>query len=230
VSPLLRADDFAGRAVADIGSGTGRIVQMLLAAGAARVIALEPSAAFDVLRRNTAAAGDRVTCLQARGDELTATDLDYVVSFGVIHHIPDPAPVMRAAFRSLRRGGQALVWLYGKEGNRLYLALVGPLRAVTRRLPHRGLAALSRALAVPLAGYVALCHRAPLPMHAYMTEHLGRLSRDAQVLTIYDQLNPAWARYYTESEARALFADAGFVDIRLNHRHGYSWTVVGTKP
>jgi hypothetical protein len=67
-------------------------------------------------------------------------------------------------------------------------------------------------------------------MHAYMTEHLGRLSRDAQVLTIYDQLNPAWARYYTESEARALFADAGFVDIRLNHRHGYSWTVVGTKP
>jgi predicted RNA methylase len=39
----------AGRQVADIGSGTGRIVAMLLAAGAARVTAIEPSRAFEVL-------------------------------------------------------------------------------------------------------------------------------------------------------------------------------------
>jgi hypothetical protein len=48
-------------------------------------------------------------------------------------------------------------------------------------------------------------------------------------LAIYDQLNPAYAKYYTREEAAALLAAAGFVDIRLHHRHGYSWSVIGTK-
>ncbi|OGV68798.1 MAG: hypothetical protein A3K19_02505 [Lentisphaerae bacterium RIFOXYB12_FULL_65_16] len=44
--PLIRLSDVKGRRVADIGSGTGRIVAMLLAAGAAHVIAVEPSSAY----------------------------------------------------------------------------------------------------------------------------------------------------------------------------------------
>lgn len=47
---------------------------------------------------------------------------------------------------------------------------------------------------------------------------------------IYDQLNPAYAKYYRRDEARALLEDAGFQDVRLHHRHGYSWTVLGTHP
>jgi len=48
-------------------------------------------------------------------------------------------------------------------------------------------------------------------------------------LVIYDQLNPAYAKYYTREEAQDLLARQGFVDIRLHHRHGVSWTVLGTK-
>ena len=44
--PLLSLEDVKGANVADIGSGTGRIVNMLLDAGAAHVHAVEPSAAF----------------------------------------------------------------------------------------------------------------------------------------------------------------------------------------
>ena len=40
VSPLLAAKAVAGKRVADIGSGTGRIVRMLLEAGAAHVTAV----------------------------------------------------------------------------------------------------------------------------------------------------------------------------------------------
>ena len=29
---------------------------------------------------------------------------------------------------------------------------------------------------------------------------------------------------------RALLEDAGFRDVELYHRHGYSWSVLGTKP
>src|SRR5690606_6178895 len=98
-------------------------------------------------------------------------------------------------FENLKPGGKAIVWLYGYEGNELYLRLVGPLRAVTKRLPHTALMALVWLLFVPLKIYIALCRVFPLPMHAYMRKHLGRLDGPAQRLTIYGQLNPAWARY-----------------------------------
>jgi len=90
-APLLSADDVRGLRVAEIGSGTGRIVQMLLACGASHVIALEPSDAFDVLERNLAGFGDRVECLRTTGDRLPdSRAVDLVISIGVMHHIPEP--------------------------------------------------------------------------------------------------------------------------------------------
>src|SRR4051794_29852263 len=72
-SPLLRADNVAGWRVADIGSGTGRFVRVLAAAGARHITAVEPSAAFQVLRENTADLADRITYLNITGDRLPAT-------------------------------------------------------------------------------------------------------------------------------------------------------------
>jgi hypothetical protein len=62
-----------------------------------------------------------------------------------------------------------------------------------------------------------------------MTEVIGKMSREKRRLVIYDQLNPEYARYYTRDEARDLLARNGFGDVRLHHRHGYSWTVMGIK-
>lgn len=45
-----------------------------------------------------------------------------------------------------------------------------------------------------------------------------------------DQLNPRHAKYYHGQEVERLLADAGFTEIRRYHRHGYSWTAIGTKP
>jgi SAM-dependent methyltransferase len=231
VEPLIDVDELRGCAVADIGSGTGRIVNMLFAAGAARVVAIEPSAAFDVLRANTVKNAHRISYLRATGDRLPPTgDLDAVVSFGVLHHIPNPVPAVRAAYAALRPGGRLLAWLYGHEGNELYLGIVRPLRSMTKRLPHGALRTVSTALTAPLTAYGLACNVAPLPMHQYMCGHINKLRWSARVLTIYDQLNPAWAKYYRRHEAEALLEDAGFRDVRLHHRHGYSWTVIGTKP
>lgn len=223
--------DVAGRRVADLGSGTGRIVQMLLAAGAAHVTAFEPSDAFEVLVANTARFGDRVSCERRRGDELPAgAGFDVIVSVGVLHHIPDPGPVVAAALGALRPGGRLAVWLYGREGNRFYLALVEPLRQVTTRLPHWALSALAFVLTCALTVYAAACRVLPLPLRAYMRRVIANLPFDKQKLVVYDQLNPAYAKYYSREDARALLADAGFGDVQLDHRHGYSWAVVGTRP
>jgi hypothetical protein len=49
-------------------------------------------------------------------------------------------------------------------------------------------------------------------------------------LSVFDQLNPAYAKYYRRDEAIALLRNAGFEEITCRHRHGYSWTVTGRKP
>jgi SAM-dependent methyltransferase len=231
VEPLLAVGEIRDKRVADIGSGTGRLVRMLAAAGAAHIIAVEPSDAMAALVRNTADIADRTEYVHGRGEALPGHGtLDLVVSIGVLHHVPDPRPIVRRAYEALRPGGKMLVWLYGREGNGAYLAIALPLRALTRRLPHAALVGLCRVLDVPLVAYMHLCGRLPLPLHDYMSRHLARLTPEVRRLTIYDQLNPAWARYYTRAEAVELLSGAGFADVRAHHRHGYSWTVVGTRP
>ena len=229
--PLLKLNDIVGRRTAEIGSGSGRIVLMLLHSGAAHVTAVEPSEAITVLQENTRQFADRITYVRARGEEIPLdAAFDYIFSIGVLHHIPDPAPVVSAAFRALKPGGKMLIWVYGREGNEAYLFWALPLRRLTRRLPDAVLAVFSSGLNIFLGLYVWLCRWLPLPMRSYMKNHIGKLSWEDRYLTIFDQLNPTEARYYYEKDARALLSDAGFRDIANFQRHGYSWTVLGVKP
>lgn len=231
LGPLLPVEELAGARVADIGSGTGRIVRMLLAAGAAHVTAVEPSGGVEALRANTRDVADRVDILHAPGDRLPpGLGLDYVVSIGVIQFIRDPLPTLRAARAALRPGGRIVIWVYAVEGNRLYVAAVTALRAITTRLPHRALAAVCWGLGWLLDAYILLCRWLPLPMRDYMRNTLARVSRDKRRLTIYDQLNPSYARYHRRQEVQQMLEQAGFTDVRLHHRRGYSWTASGRNP
>ncbi|MBM4340273.1 MAG: class I SAM-dependent methyltransferase [Deltaproteobacteria bacterium] len=228
--PFLKLEDLKNCKVAEIGSGAGRIVNMLLESGVQHVVAVEPSDAFAVLTRNIRNS-EKVTCLKTTGDQLSPyEDLDYVFSIGVLHHIPDPKPVVEAALKALRPGGHFFVWLYGKEGNESYLALIKPLRVLTKKLPHPALASLVWLIHHPLNLYIRLCHRFPLPLKRYLLSVFGKMPPEKRRLIIYDQLNPDYAKYYTRQEAIKLLEDGGFVNVRAQHRHGYSWTVIGTKP
>jgi len=230
LSPFLKPEQIRDCNVAEIGSGTGRFVNILIEVGAKHVIAIEPSDAFEILCRNIRQP-EKVTCLKITGDQLPAYgNLDYIFSIGVLHHIPDPGPVVDAAFKALRSGGHFLIWLYGKEGNNLYLTLIRPLRSITKRLPHFFLASLVEIIYWPLVLYNMICHRFPLPLHGYLLSVFEKASPNKRKLTIYDQLNPSYAKYYNQFEVKKLLSDGKFVNIQIHHRHGYSWTVIGTKP
>lgn len=227
---FVSLEEIRGKRVGDIGSGSGRIVNMLLAAGAREVVAVEPSAAMDVLKENTAKDKDRITYVHATGEAIADfSDLDLIVSYGVLHHITDPTPVVRAAKKALRPGAKFLAWLYGKEGNAAYLAIAEPMRLVTKRMPDVLLRGVAQAMTMALSVYVPACEKLPLPLAGYMNNVVAKLDHDKRYLVVYDQLNPAYAKYYREREARALFEDGGFSKVDLHHRHGYSWTVAGTK-
>jgi hypothetical protein len=150
----------------------------------------------------------------------------------VIQFIRNPDSTLRAAREALRPAGRIVIWVYGREGNRLYIALSGALRAITTRLPHRLLAGLCSVLAVVVDAYGALCRVVPLrwPLRDYLLDTFSKLSRRERRLTIYDQLNPTYAKYYRREEVVELLERAGFADVVLHHRRGYSWTARATKP
>ncbi len=230
LSPFLKPDEIKGCRVAEIGSGTGRIVNMLLEAGAGHVTAVEPSEAFEVLCRNIRQP-EKVTCLKMMGDQLPPQgNLDYVFSIGALHHIQDPAPVVQAAFEALRPGGRFFVWIYGREGNEIYIIFLRPIRILTSHLPHFLLWTLVESIYWPLLLYIKLCQIFPLPMRGYLLAVFNKMSSDKRRLIIYDQLNPSYAKYYTAHEAERLLLDGKFQKVAVHHHHGYSWTVIGTKP
>ena len=156
------------------------------------------------------------------GDRLPSSrDLDYVFIIGVLHHIPEPDPVVAASFRALTSGGKLAVWLYGREGNSLYLLLVRTLWTLTRRLPHRMLEWLVAAMYPFFWCYMTACLLLPLPLAAYMRRVMIPLTPAKRRVVIYDQLNPAYAKYYTRQEAHDALARHGFIDIRLPP-HGHA--------
>lgn len=123
-----------------------------------------------------------------------------------------------------------LVWLYGYEGNASYLMWVEPLRKITIKLPHWALVAVSQFLLWMTDIYALLCRVLPLPLQDYVLNTYLRFTRERRRLVIYDQLNPAYAKYYTRDEAERLLSDSGFTNVQLRHYRGYSWTAIGTKP
>jgi SAM-dependent methyltransferase len=229
--PLVALEELSGTRVADIGSGTGRIVRMLVDAGAEHVVAIEPSLGVEKLRENLRDIADRVEIIHGPGEAVPAgRDFDFAISIGVIQFIRDPLPTLKAAREALRPGGKLVIWVYGKEGNRLYVAGIQAVRTVTTRLPHFALAALCSVLTLLVDVYIVACRWLPLPLRDYMLNTLSRVSRDKRKLTIYDQLNPSYAKYYRGEEVREMLERAGFRDVRLHHRRGYSWTALGVRP
>lgn len=119
----------------------------------------------------------------------------------------------------------------GTRGNEIYLAVAKLLRLVTRKLPHWALQGVAGVLALPLSAYVWLCRysRLNLPMRDYMLNVLDHLSYADRCITIYDQLNPHYAKYYRRAEVVELMQSAPFV-VDVHSRHGYGWTAIAIKP
>ncbi len=233
ISPLMRTDDLKGKIVIDIGSGTGRIVGMLLESGASHVYAVEPGpGAFKKLKNNIAsmARGTDVTPLNQRGDEWTVAEpVDFVISIGVIEFISEPAATVKRCYDALKPGGEIFFWLCSYEGNELYLKFIQPLRKFTTFLPHFLLVGLVELLYWVLCAYRLVGQLAPLPLMRYLDTVWWPMTARKRRLVIYDQLNPTYLKYYKKHEALALLESAGFKDVKIHHRHGYSWSVKGRK-
>ena len=227
---LLRLEDFVGAKALDLGSGTGRIIRWLVEAGVNHAYAVEPAATIDILKENTKNYSDKITYLNCPGNEIDLQqECDLAVSLGVVSYIPNPLPTFKAIHRALRPGGRFFVLVMAREGNEFYCNVVLPLRKITTRLSDSMLFALSGFLAAVSTVYAWACKVLPMPMHRYFTSVFAKMAWRERTMLIFDQLNPSYAHYYRADELRELFESAGYSEIEMVHRYGYSWAVVGTK-
>ena len=218
--------------VAEVGSGSGRILRMISNYKPKHIFAIEPSKSIEVAKRNLKDF-DNITFLNVPGDKFILDNdeegADYIFSLGVIHHIKNPKDVLINIHRSLKKNGKFIIWVYGHENNEPYVFLYKLLSVFTKRMNDNALDIFSNLLNIILAPYIFLCRYIKLPLRDYLLKVFGKCSFRHRKYIIFDQLNPAYAKYYKKDELINELKAANFTIDKCYHRHNYSWTVVCTK-
>lgn len=227
---------FARRAVLDAGCGKGRHLRLAARYGAREVIGVELGAAVEVAARNTADL-DNVHVVQ--GDltrpPIRPGSMDMIYSIGVLHHLGEPMVGFRALAPLLTAEGLLVAWLYAREGNGRLLALLEPLRRLTRAAPLAPVNALAWGLTVPVwlalrTVYAAARAWVPLrrclPYSSYLVDLVPFPFREVHSI-VFDQLLAPVAHYMSRVEVERCFAQSGLALTSLRWHHANSWSAAG---
>lgn len=223
---------FPGKLGLDAGCGFGRHAYYAAEFGA-EVVGVDFSAAIEAARANTGA---------CKGVHLVQADIyrlpfregafDFAYSLGVLHHLPDPERGFRALVPLVKPGGAIFVWVYS-TARPVVNAMLEAARAVTRRLPHRTLHALSLAAAgVDWGGFIgpyrlarrvpraaALAERIALPR----TKLYARYPFQVSVADWFDRLAAPRRHYYGPEDLAGWAARADLTDVRITPTGKYGW-------
>lgn len=223
-------ESVCGRRVAEVGAGVGRSLFNISQYGPREIVGYEPSTCFPHLVENMRGVPN-CRLVNLGGHEFSESNLDVVFSIGVIHHIPDPIPVVRNIYDSLKSGGQFVAWVYGDQLGG-YVRAQKIIRPITNKLNDRLLSLISFSLAITLTLYgrtiQGLCLRRA-PLYQYLSTTFNHLPIRFKKIVVFDQLNPGWSDYYSREELCSLLSEGGFSDITIEEKDGYSWTAICTK-
>jgi 2-polyprenyl-3-methyl-5-hydroxy-6-metoxy-1,4-benzoquinol methylase len=227
---------FNGLRVLDAGTGSGRHARQAALYGAT-VAAIDLGDSIDVARANVP---ESVLTVQADLEVMPFEphSFDFVVSIGVLHHLPDTQQALDSLVQFVRPGGRIRIYVYWQPERRWHrsvLRAVGIARTVTTRLPHRLLEALCYPLAAGLWVGIVLPYK--------LLRNSGRASRIAESLPLktyadypfrwlvsdqFDRLSAPIERRYTASQVEDMMRGAGLRDVTVIPNAG--WVAEGQTP
>jgi len=214
--------------VCEVGSGSGRYLKNFLKFSPKSLTAIDPATSLEVAKKNNKGKGINFLKLDSTQMDIKEK-FDFVFSIGVIHHIPEAKKAVNNIYRSLRKDGEFIMWVYGYENNEIYVLIFNNLRKILSRLPDIIVETFSYIFTLLSYVYIFLCKLIKLPLNKYFLNVFSKFSFKHKFYVIFDQLNPRYSKYYKKGEALSLLENAGFKILSINHRDEYSWTVIGKK-
>jgi SAM-dependent methyltransferase/uncharacterized protein YbaR (Trm112 family) len=235
---LIPAEIFEGmgKVGLDAGCGAGADLRRFWQRGI-HVIGLDLSKGVDTVAQmgSVPAHGDLV-----QGDlqmiPFKSGTFDFIYSFGVLHHLPEPEQGFAALTRGLKPGGALVTYLYERFDNRSAVARamlrgVGIIRKVTARVPPRILHWVCWAVvpfiwiafSAPARILSAIGVRAAARLPFAHTLRWSVLAAD-----LYDRFAPPVEHRLDEQQVRELYARCGLERVEVRHYRG--WVSWGYKP
>jgi SAM-dependent methyltransferase len=229
----LSPSDFKGKVILDAGCGNGRWTKVVNRLGCKYIVAMDVSESVDFCFKNTREL-DNVVVVQGSiyNPPFLNDCFDIVLSIGVLDHLPDPKSGLYSLKNVLKKGGKLSFWVYGLEGNELYLKIITPLRLISTRLPKKLLFIISCLFAGPIWIYAHIINEKfvlkrngseRLPWANYFL-FLRKFKYYDVINIIYDQLCPDLAHYIPRKELEKWIKELNlFVEnFVFRNRNSYS--------
>lgn len=226
----------SGKIGLDAGCGGGADLVRFWQRGV-RVIGFDLSSGVDTIARTTEMPphGELV-----QGDlyllPFQESSFDFIYSFGVLHHLPDPASGLAALTRVLRPGAPIATYLYETFDGRSRLArtilrFVRQVRRVTACMPPR----LLHLLCWSLVPFVWMLFAVPARLFLVFGGRLAGRLPFAHTLRwpvlaadLFDRFAPPVEHRFTEGAVRELYARCGLERVEVYRYRG--WVSWGFKP
>ncbi len=221
----------------DMGCGSGRWAK-LLAPRIGHLHCIDPSAALDIARRNLAGLKN-VSFHSASVDAvpLVPETMDFGVSLGVLHHVPNTAAAIRDCAKLLKPGAPLLLYLYYRFDNRpIWYRGIWRISEMGRqtisRLPRSIRISLTAIIAAiiywPLGRLAALIAAMgidphPLPLAQYRNASFYTMRTDA-----LDRFGTRLEQRFTQREIADMLHAAGFIEVRFSPAAPY-WCVCAVR-
>jgi len=201
---------FKNKKVLDAGVGSGRYSSIPLKCGA-KVWGVDLSEAY-LVAANNFKKNKNFQAIQADIAKLPfANDqFDFIFSFGVIHHSPEPKACLKEIFRVLKPGGEICLTVYPSYG--MYFSSKY-IRRITTKIPNKLLYLLTTI-------YVSIFY---LPYRYFFIRHtiLGKLipislsnSFKEAILDTFDCYSPKFQHTFHSYEMYEILKSIGFTNIK----------------
>jgi SAM-dependent methyltransferase len=228
----LTPEDVKGKRVLDVGCGMGRFLEVVSRWGAKVAAGFDPSSAIRSSVKNLE--GRRTVYLRKssiesfrlgrNAGEGWGRKFDLVYCIGVLHHTPDPRASFLKIARLVKPGGRLCVWVYSQDEGRPWMRIAYAYRTLTTRLPWWLLYGICT-LAIPwhYVRCIPLVGRYLWPLFPCS----GHPHWQWRHLDTFDLYSPQYRSQHSETEVKAWFIDAGFVEVEAL---SFPVSVRGRKP